>query len=478
MNEEKDIWPFETGILDLPADWEALRVEELASVRDAWQVERERLQSAQQLENFTKQLNREWAIETGIIENLYEIERGVTQTLIEQGFQAALLERGTTNKPREWVIKLLKDQQDALEGLFQFIKEERPLSTSYIKQLHSVMLRNQTDNPSFIIGDWKKWPNHPERDGIVFQYAPPEQVASEMDRLIAMHIEHLSKGVPPEIEAAWLHHRFSQIHPFQDGNGRVARTLASLVFIQKGLFPLVVTRDDKVEYLDALEAADAGSLRGLITQFAKLQRFRYLKAASTSETMRVTGVSQALQGLRNSISKKVAEEKAQQSNVISFARILEDRIFQRLSEIAPEIREALRQLKPDSFAQADRSTPETSHFFRGQIIEIARDHLNYYANPRPYQNWVRLKMIWTRRANLVFTFHAIGYEFSGVLVCSPFLEFRDDEDDNETQTTLVPIATEPFDFYYNESEPNLRKRFEEWSDAVLIVALAEIQKSW
>ena len=148
MNEEKDIWSFETGILDLPADWEALRVEELTSVRDAWKVERARLESTQQLENFTKRLNREWAIETGIIENLYEIERGVTQTLIEQGFQAALLERGTTNKPREWVIKLLKDQQDALEGLFQFIKEERPLSTSYIKQLHAVMLRNQTDNPS------------------------------------------------------------------------------------------------------------------------------------------------------------------------------------------------------------------------------------------------------------------------------------------------------------------------------------------
>ena len=33
-----------------------------------------------------------------------------------------------------------------------------------------------------------------------------------------------------EIEATWLHHRFTQIHPFQDGNGRVARALASLVF--------------------------------------------------------------------------------------------------------------------------------------------------------------------------------------------------------------------------------------------------------
>ena len=94
-----------------------------------------------------------------------------------------------------------------------------------------------------------------------------------MDRLIAMHGEHLTKGVPPEIEAAWLHHRFSQIHPFQDGNGRVARTLASLVFIQKGLFPLVVTRDDKVEYLNALESADAGSLKELISLLGNCSAF-------------------------------------------------------------------------------------------------------------------------------------------------------------------------------------------------------------
>ena len=52
------------------------------------------------------------------------------------------------------------------------------------------------------------------------------------------------RGVPVEVEAAWLHHRFTQIHPYQDGNGRVARALASLLFIKAGWFPVVVTRDD------------------------------------------------------------------------------------------------------------------------------------------------------------------------------------------------------------------------------------------
>jgi Fic family protein len=47
-------------------------------------------------------------------------------------------------------------------------------------------------------------------------------VAAEMDKLVELHREHRAAGVAPEVESAWLHHRFTQIHPFQDGNGRVA----------------------------------------------------------------------------------------------------------------------------------------------------------------------------------------------------------------------------------------------------------------
>ena len=488
MDVEKAIWLPETGILDLPEDWHHLEVPEIASVRDAWKIERKRLEFSNQLRQFTEQLGREWAIETGIIENLYEIDRGVTETLIEQGFQAALLETGTTNKPRDWVIQLLKDQQDALEGLFDFVTQNRPLSTSYIKELHSALLRHQNyvdgvdafGNPTqipLIRGDWKKLPNYPTRDGVTFQYCPPEQVASEMDRLLEMHQRHIGQGVPAEIESAWLHHRFSQIHPFQDGNGRVARTLASLVFIQKELFPLVVTRDEKLEYLDALETADAGSLTALVNLFARLQRLRYRAAVSTAETTQRVGVHQALEGIRDSIFQKVERQKAQLSRVFDFAKALEEHSWQRLSEISPELQVLLRQLEPGSRVYTDRSNSDTDHFFRGQIIEIARDYLKYYANPTPYRSWVRLRMKWTRRANLVLTFHAIGYEFSGVLVCAPFLEFQDDEDETGSQRTLVNVASEPFEFFFSEDVNNIQKRFETWLEIVLTVSLAELQQN-
>jgi Fic family protein len=93
-----------------------------------------------------------------------------------------------------------------------------------------------------------------------------------MDRLIELHKKHEATNIPAVVEAAWLHHRFTQIHPFQDGNGRVARAIASLVLIRAGLFPLVINRDARDQYIDALEKADAGDLAPLSAMIAQNQK--------------------------------------------------------------------------------------------------------------------------------------------------------------------------------------------------------------
>ncbi len=276
MSGTIEIWPKETGILDLPADWPRFASADLVRMANDWPLKRIRF--AGKMHVFTEQLHREWAIETGVIEDLYDIERGVTQTLIEQGFSEAILQPGSTNRDRNFVLALLRDQQGALEGLFDFVASRRPLSTSYIKELHALMTRSQPSVVSqdatgqkvegpMLHGEWKQLPNHPRRNGTKFVYCPPEHNASEMERLVSMHLGH--PDVPPEVEAAWLHHRFTQIHPFQDGNGRVARALASLVLIKGGLFPLIVPRDEKSIYLDTLELADHGDLQPLVLLIAR-----------------------------------------------------------------------------------------------------------------------------------------------------------------------------------------------------------------
>jgi len=98
-----------------------------------------------------------------------------------------------------------------------------------------------------------------------------------MQYLIQWYRENESL-LPVEVKAAWLHHRFTQIHPFQDGNGRVARTLESLVFLKAGLFPLVIRDADRQDYIGALKAADRGDLGPLVAIFARRQKEAILHA--------------------------------------------------------------------------------------------------------------------------------------------------------------------------------------------------------
>ena len=294
-------------IEDLPDDWRHLADSDLHQLADRWRDYRRRIGRREELgaegaiADFTERLKREWAIETGLIERVYTLTRGITEILIDRGLREELIPSSATDRDPALVFDMIQDHAVAVDGLFDFVNRERQLSTSYIKELHSVLLAHQETASARDIfgrrvempltkGDYKKRPNNPVRpDGLIHEYCPPEQVASEMDRLLAMHREHGEGGVAPEVEAAWIHHRFAQIHPFQDGNGRVARALATLVMIRAGWFPLVVTDAGRADYIDALEAADGGDLAPLVRLFAEIQRRAFEGAIDAARRVAATG---------------------------------------------------------------------------------------------------------------------------------------------------------------------------------------------
>ena len=483
------IWPTETGIKEFERPWRDLAAPELDSIIKIWAEQKERLKGTSQLNQFTERLSREWAIETGIIENLYQIDRGVTQTLIERGFQAEFLTHGSTNRPASYVINLLRDQQDTLEGIFDFIARRRNLSTSYIKELHAALVRSQDNTDAqdpagnlveipLIKGEWKRQPNYPTKNGVIFAYCPPEQVASEMDRLADMHQAHLAEGVAPEVEAAWLHHRFSQIHPFQDGNGRVCRSLASMVLVRAGLFPLVVTRDDKNRYLDALEAADQGDLGVLVSLFAALQRAQFRKATALSENILATGVDVAsiMSGLMKSAQRSREVREQELRKVFDHAATLETDTVANLEILIPDLQQVMWKINSSGKAFVKRSTEATSHYYWGQIIENAR-RLDYFVDNSSYRSWITLNMVWNRRARLVVAFHGIGRPFSGSLICAPFLEFRDLDEDEQAHSIVMPVTDEGFVFFYNEKLAQLKERFTRWLEKVVAVTLKQLGDS-
>lgn len=483
-------------ISDLPDSWRDLANTELPPLVTVWNEQAERLRDSGEFKNFMEKLRREIAIETGIIERLYTLDRGITRLLIEQGINESLIPHGATDRPVGQVIALIQDQEAAVEGLFDFVGGQRSLSNFYIKQLHQLLTQNQKSTEALIPstgeiisvplirGDWKQRPNNPVRqDGSIYEYCPPEQVASEMDRLITLHHQHTELEVPPEIEAAWLHHRFTQIHPFQDGNGRVARCLASLVFIQAGWFPLVLTRDDRAVYIGASEKADAGDLSSLINLFAKSQKQAFIRSLGLSEQILAEArraqvvIASIADKLKQNLSASI-QERCQQ--VENYAGELFNLASGRFQDISEDVKLSLQGLVSNSQIFVVQSPPDDSksHYHRYQIVETAKQ-LDYFANIRPYHRWIQLVIALESSTTIILlSFHVLGHEYRGLLVCSACAYHKDDTEEGESNINDIQALTDSlFQFSYADSGDRIVDRFKQWLEDIVVTGLEYWNKS-
>ena len=472
-----------TPILDYENDPAALAQKELDSLAAVWETERSRLEDSEALSEFNRKLHREWAIETGLIERVYDFDRGVTELLIERGIDATLIPHGSGDDP-ERIASMIQDHEAAIEYVFAFVKEERALSTSYIKQLHQLLTQNQETAEGrdrlgkrvripLLRGDYKNRPNNPTgRDGAIHEYCPPEQVASEMDRLIEMHRAH--EKIAPEVEAAWLHHRFTQIHPFQDGNGRVARALATLVLVKARRFPLVVRSKAKGDYLDALEEADRGNLYPLVSFFSEIQKREFVRALGLSrEVEKDFRAEDLIRATRRELEHRRDTLAGEWNTVKDQAEHLRREAEKRMNELKETIETDMGAVLDHVhvFVDGESDHGERSHYFRQQIVAGAQV-LDYFANLESYRAWVRLVIHNANQSQILLSCHGIGREFRGVLACSAvfFQRVQTDREDRETSPAKV-LSRSLFQINYREDLASIEERFRVWLEECLVVGL-------
>jgi Fic family protein len=455
---------------DLPEDGGTLTDGELGPLHRVWTGQRSRLEQNGLLEEFSGQLQREWAIETGIIEQIYTLDRGTTQLLIERGIDASLISRDSTDKDPGHVARIVQDHADTLEALFAFIKGQRNLTTGYIKELHAALLLHQETitavdrfgrefEKRLERGTYKTLPNSPtRRDGTVHEYCPPEHVASEMDRMIALHEQHLSKGVAAEVEAAWLHHVFTQIHPFEDGNGRVARALASLIFLKASWFPVVVTREDREKYISALEAADAGDLRPLISLFVQSQKRSLIKATEiASDVKPPLTVDEAIAAARDRLINKGQIVPKEWIRAKDTARRLHQWASERLQTLTVQLHSEIGVARPEFEFSTTSGSGENL-----EVLEVAKQ-LNYVASLSDFNLWTKLKLKTERTARIVVSFHGVGAKYLGVLAATVFL-YEEGMEPNKASDNV-------FQMNYEEDTGQAEKRFGPWLEQSLTKAL-------
>lgn len=469
-----------------PCEWEQ---SELRALFDVWREQRDHLESFEAVSRFNEKLKREWAIETGLIERIYVFDRGITELMIERGIDA--IPHGSV-QDREKVVSMIKDHEAAIESVFDYVKGDRELSTSYIKELHATLTQNQDTVEALdqfgrqvkvplIKGDYKKTPNNPRRpDGQIHEYCPPEHVDMEMDQLVKLHHSH--ESVAPEVEAAWLHHRFTQIHPFQDGNGRVARALATLIFVRAGWFPPVVKNDERAVYLDALESADTGDLSQLVKFFARLERNEFVKAIGISgQVIRsnraekvVAATKEELQRRRDALHE---EWNAAKQSAIRLRQSAKERLLEISQSLWSEMEGLLEN--PSFYCDEESDQGERSHYYRMQIVETAKA-LDYFANPRLYRAWARLVMRTNNQTGtIIIAFHGIGHEFRGVLACSAmYFQRVDTDDEGERQIApTIPISKEVFQINYKEPLEEIEQRFLGWLEESIVRGLEQWQSA-
>lgn len=463
--------------------------QELGPLQQVWLEQREQLEATGRLSTFITRLVREWSIETGILERLYTIDRGVTRVLIEQGFDAALIPHGATDKPAGLVIDMLRDHLESADLVFDVVKQERPLSLGLIKELHALITRHeetfegqdQFGNRTWTKlnhGAFKKLPNSPTRpDGTIHEYCPPVHVEAEMDRLVELHAAHVRDGVAVDVTAAWLHHRFAQIHPFEDGNGRVARAITNIVFIQAGWFPLVIRNEERGRYITALEAADEGDLESLVQFFGAVQRQAFVEALGLAETVKRddTDLDQIISAIGSELQASDEERETQYAAVKPLADSLLSVAFDQLEVVCQRL-DAVFAGHADRrvYVQLRRWEEAGNDWNRFTIIGAARA-LGYYANVDTFSCWARLRII-TEAGHweIVVGLHGLGYSWRGV-VAGSILTNRmvKDEEEPIRNVDIEPSVPEVFQLNYRDDPDIARERFREWLAPGLLTALQQ-----
>jgi len=132
-----------------------------------------------------------------------------------------------------------------------------PLNTTIIKQYHQILKSgtSQSTQAYFNVGGWKTMPNEVGGQATT----PPQEVENEMQKLLQTY--HTKKiGFDDVVQ---FHVDFEQIHPFQDGNGRVGRLIIFRELLKNDLEPLIIDEKHKLFYYRGIK--EYNTTKGYLT---------------------------------------------------------------------------------------------------------------------------------------------------------------------------------------------------------------------
>jgi len=130
------------------------------------------------------------------------------------------------------------------------------ITLKFIEEIHDMLLDNIDDRKGIRTHDIRIL-------GQPFKPSPARYIKSDMELLLRWYEENKEK-IHPLALATFFHHKFENIHPFSDGNGRTGRVLINYILSLKKYPPLIISRKFRKEYLNAINKADKSIKKSLI----------------------------------------------------------------------------------------------------------------------------------------------------------------------------------------------------------------------
>ena len=287
------------------------------------------------------------------------------------------------------------------------------------------------------------------------------------------------------LTAAWLHHRFAQIHPFQDGNGRVVRALLTWHLVREDYLPVVVERNDREQYIAALEHADEGNLIPFVDLLVHLQKRTIKEALRESVLTEPAGTfEQVLGHIVEQVGRQSDDREAQLRSVNNVAETLRERAVELLEQRAEQVSTSLRQAGSTVSPQILKGGPEErEHWYRHQVVQTA-NNAGHRVNFSESRFFVRLTLnpssiVRLPRLIFVVSLHHTGRQLNGIMAATAFalIEHYDDEIAEQAEARVPPhtidCTLDPFFFNADNAADALLPDFKKWIDQRLSMALRQ-----
>ena len=158
----------------------------------------------------------------------------------------------------------IQGHSDAVHSLVEMAVNEVPLSEQDIFSLHRLIQTERISDIYHPVGAWKRENNgtQVEEDGKIVWHDYPSY--EHTPQLMKRWINELAALSPKTRDEATLcyakaHLSFVSIHPFFDGNGRMARLLGNFPLLRNGFPPIIISQSERREYLGICHAFQKAS---------------------------------------------------------------------------------------------------------------------------------------------------------------------------------------------------------------------------